>query len=88
MAANVQVNAGDYFADHVNQVSVPTDTIVGFSAGLKLNDNMEVFASGENLTNSAYVAGITPIESQLGDQARIFAPGPPLSLYGGLRVRF
>ena len=87
-AVNVQMNAGDYFADHVNAVSVPTDTIIGVSAGMKLNDNVEIFASGENLTNRAYVAGVTPILSQVDDQARIFSPGPPLTVYGGLRVRF
>ena len=87
-SANVQINAGDYFADHVNAVSVPTEPIFGLSAGLKLNDRAEIFASAENVTDRAYVAGVTPILSQVDDQARIFAPGPPLSVYGGLRVRF
>ncbi|MEZ5894051.1 MAG: TonB-dependent receptor [Parvularculaceae bacterium] len=87
-AVNVQLSAGDYFADHVNEFSVPTDPVIGFSAGYKLGDQSELFVSGENLTNSAWVAGVTPVLSQEDAQARIFSPGARAALYGGLRVRF
>lgn len=88
VAANVQLSAGDYFADYVNEVSVPTDPVFGFSAGYRLNSGAELFVSGENITDRAYVAGVTPVLSQEDALARIYSPGAPASVYGGLRVRF
>lgn len=87
-AINVQLAGGDYFADHVNEVSVPTEAVIGFSAGLQLKDQVHVFVSGENITNRAYVAGVTPVLSQNDANARIFALGARASVYGGLAFRF
>ncbi len=87
-AANVQLSGGAYFADHENTVSVSTDPVVGFSAGYRLNDRMEVFASGENLFDSGYIAGISPVLSINLDEDRIFTPGARASVYGGLKYRF
>jgi iron complex outermembrane receptor protein len=87
-ALNVAYTRGDYFADHVNEVSVPTGAVIGFSAGMTLNDQIEIYASGENITDRAYVAGVTPVYSQNLDNARIFTPGAPPAVYGGLRYKF
>lgn len=88
VAANVQLAGGAYFADHENTVSVPTDPIVGFSAGYRLNDQIEVFASGENLFDSNYVAGVSPVLTINIDEDRIFTPGARATVYGGLKYRF
>lgn len=88
VAANVTYTGGDFFADHVNGVEVPTGAVLGFSAGFTLNDRVELYASGENITDRAYVAGVTPVISQTFDNARIFAPGARAALYGGLRYKF
>jgi outer membrane receptor protein involved in Fe transport len=88
VAANVAYARGDYFADHVNEVSIPTGAVLGFSAGMSLNDRIELYASGENITDRAYVAGVTPVISQTLDNARIFAPGARAAVYGGLRYKF
>jgi|GEM_PF-2244901 len=87
-AVNVQLAGGAFYADHENLVSVPTYTLVGFSAGKRLNDNMEVFLSGENVTDIDYAAGVTPVLSQAVQDGRIFTPGNRASIYGGLRYRF
>ena len=87
-AVNVELGAGAFYADHENAVSAPTYTAVGFSAGLKLNENLEVFASGENLTDAKYAAGITPVLSQTSQNARLFTPAQRATLYGGLTYRF
>lgn len=87
-AVNVQIAAGDFFADHENDVSAPTYTLVGFSAGYRMSDNLEVFASGENLTDQKYAAAVTPVLSQTLQDGRIFTPGARASVYGGLRYRF
>lgn len=88
VAANVQIAGGDFFADHENVVSVPTYTAVGFSAGLKLNERIELFASGENLTDADYAAGVVPVLSQTDQEARLFTPARRASVYGGLTYRF
>ncbi len=88
VAANVIYTGGAYYADHVNETSVPTGAVIGFSAGMTLNDRIELYASGENITDRAYVAGVTPVLSQSVDNARIFAPGARAAVYGGLRYRF
>jgi iron complex outermembrane receptor protein len=85
---NVQMAAGAFYADHLNAVSVPTYTLVGFSAGMRMSDNLELFASGENLTDEKYAAGITPVLSQTDQDGRIFTPGARAAVYGGLRYRF
>ncbi|WDI30156.1 TonB-dependent receptor [Hyphococcus flavus] len=87
-AVNLSYTRGDHFADHLNEVSVPTGAVIGFSAGLALSENIELFASGENITDRAYVGGVTPVLSQNLDNARIFTPGAPASFYGGLRYKF
>ena len=87
-AANVQLSGGAYFADHENTVSVPTDPVVGFSAGYRLNDQLEVFASGENLFDTGYIAGVSPVLAINLDEDRIFTPGARASVYGGLKYRF
>lgn len=87
-AVNVAYTRGEYFADHVNEVPVPTGAVVGFSAGMTLNDQIEIYASGENITDRAYAAGVTPVFSQNLDNARIFTPGAPAAVYGGLRYKF
>lgn len=88
VAANVQLSGGAYFADHENTVSVPTDPVVGFSAGYRLNDRLEVFASGENLFDTGYIAGVSPVLAINLDEDRIFTPGARASVYGGLKYRF
>lgn len=88
VAANVQLSGGDYFADHENTVSVPTDPILGFSAGYRLNNQIEIFASGENILDTSYVAGVSPVLSVNIDEDRIFTPGARASVYGGLKYRF
>ncbi len=87
-AANVQLAGGDYFADHENTVSVPTDPVLGFSAGYRLSDQLEVFASGENILDTGYVAGVSPVLTINIDEDRIFTPGARASVYGGLKYRF
>ena len=88
IAANVQLAGGAFFADHENTVSVPTDPILGFSAGYRLNDQIEIFASGENLLDTGYVAGVSPVLTLNVDEDRIFTPGARARLYGGLKYRF
>lgn len=88
VAANVTYTGGEYYADHVNAVSIPAGAVLGFSAGMTLNDRVELFASGENVTDRAYVAGATPVISQTLDNARIFSPGARAAVYGGLRYKF
>lgn len=85
---NVEVAGGEFFADHENVVSVPTYTIVGFSAGYRMSDRLEVFATGENLTDNTYIAGLTPVLNQEDQEGRIFTPGARAALYGGVRYRF
>lgn len=88
VAANVRLTGGDYFADHENTTSIPSQAIVGVSAGYRLADNIEVFASGENLTDQAYTAGISPVLTLSPADDRIFTPGQRVSVYGGMRYRF
>ena len=88
VAANVQLSGGDYFADHENTTMVPTEPVIGFSAGYRLNDRVEVFASGENVLDKAYVAGVSPVLTLDIAEDRIFAPGQRASVYGGLKYRF
>ena len=85
---NVEIGAGDYYADHENEVSAPGYTVVGFSAGYRMGDNLEIYASGENLTGEHYAAGLTPVLSQELSDGRLYTPGVGASLYGGLRYRF
>jgi iron complex outermembrane recepter protein len=87
-AVNVQMSGGAYYADHENETPAPDYTVIGFSAGYRMNDNLEIFASGENLTDEAYAAGVTPVLSQTLQNGRIYTPGVGASVYGGLRYRF
>ena len=87
-AVNVQVAAGDFYADHENLVTVPTYAVVGFTAGLQLSDQLEIFASGVNLTDFSYAGGVTPITSQATQNARFYTPAARASVYGGLRYQF
>ena len=87
-AANVEYAGGAFFGDHENEFSVPSYTVVGFSAGKRLNDNTEIFVSGENLTDEAYPIGITPVREQDLQNGRIFTPANGASVYAGLRMRF
>ena len=87
-AVNVEMAAGDYFADHENEVSAPTYTLVGFSAGMRMSDHAELYLSGENLTDANFAAGLTPVLEQNVQDGRIFSPGAGPSVYAGLRYRF
>ncbi len=87
-AVNVQMAAGDYFADHENEVSTPTYTLLGFSAGMRMGENAELYVSGENLTDVNFAAGLTPVLDQNVQDGRIFSPGAGASVYAGLRYRF
>ncbi len=85
---NVELAGGAFFADHENTVSVQSHALVGFSAGWRMNDNLEFFASGENILDENYAAGITPVLSQAAQNGRIYTPGDRATVYGGMRVRF
>ena len=87
-ALNVQIAAGDFYADHQNETAVPTYAVLGFSAGYQLNEQIEIYASGENILDNEFVAGVTPVLSQATQGARGFTPGRRASLYGGLRYQF
>jgi len=88
VGVNVETALGDYFVDHENLVEAPGYTLVGFTAGLKLSDALEIYASGENLTDEIYAAGLTPVLDQTAQEGRIFTPGVGASAYAGLRLRF
>ncbi|MEM9014185.1 MAG: TonB-dependent receptor [Pseudomonadota bacterium] len=87
-AINVTIAGGDYFVDQANLTEAPTYTVVGFSAGYKLTDQIDLFASAENITDQNYVIGTTPVLSQDDQQARLFTPATRASFYAGLRYRF
>lgn len=87
-AVNVQMAGGDYFIDHENEVSAPTYTLIGFSAGLRMSDHSELYVSGENLTDVTFAAGLTPVLDQNVQDGRVFSPGAGASVYAGLRYRF
>ena len=87
-AANVEIGAGSFFVDHANLADAPTYTAVGFAAGLRLNDRIDVFASGRNLTDNAYAAGITPVLSQATQNARALTPANRAAVFAGLNYRF
>ncbi|MHA7872188.1 MAG: TonB-dependent receptor domain-containing protein, partial [Hyphococcus sp.] len=87
-AVNVQALGGDFYADHANLVSAPSDIVLGFSAGFHLSDNALLFISGENVTDTNYAAGVTPVTSQGDINGRIFTPAARASVYGGLKYRF
>ena len=87
-AVNAQVAAGDFYADHMNTVKAPTYTAVGFSAGYRLNERTEIFASGENLTDVDYAIGVTPVLLHDIQTDRIYVPAHRASVYGGLRYKF
>ncbi|MEO1242637.1 MAG: TonB-dependent receptor [Pseudomonadota bacterium] len=87
-AVNIQTAAGDYYADHENVFTAPSDIVLGFSAGLQLTDQAVLFVSGENITDTNYAAGLTPVTSQNAVNGRIFTPGARASVYGGLKYRF
>ncbi|CAK9039486.1 Probable TonB-dependent receptor YncD [Durusdinium trenchii] len=87
-AVNVQAVAGDFYADHENAFSAPSDIVLGFSAGWQLTDQAVLFVSGENITDTNYAAGVTPVTSQSTVNGRIFTPASRASVYGGLKYRF
>ena len=85
---NVEYAGGAFFADHENALAAPGYTLVGFSAGWRINDNLEIFASGENILDQNYAAGLTPVLSQSLQNGRIFTPGDRASAYAGMRLQF
>ena len=87
-AVNASHTAGDFFADHENTTAVPHELLLGFSSGLKLNDRVNLYASGENLTNAKNVYGIAPVLDQSVDNARLFTPATPRAVYVGMNYRF
>jgi len=87
-AANVEIGAGSFFVDHENLTEAPTYTAVGFTAGMRLSDQIDVFASGQNLTDDAYAAGITPVLSQATQNARALTPANRAAVFAGLTYRF
>ncbi|MEM8986146.1 MAG: TonB-dependent receptor [Pseudomonadota bacterium] len=88
LAANMRMTAGDYFADHVNETSISNTPIIGFSAGLSAGERLQIFASGENLTDEEYPAGVTPVLAQADQEGRIYTPAARVSVFGGLRYSF
>lgn len=87
-ALNVEVAAGDYFIDQANLVSAPTYAALGFSAGWRVTEQLELFASGENLLNTDFAAGLTPVLDQQDLTARVFTPANGTYLYAGARYSF
>ncbi|WP_425409688.1 TonB-dependent receptor family protein [Hyphococcus sp.] len=87
-AANVSYSRGAHYADHVNEVQIPVGAVFGFSAGMVLSDRIELYASGENVTDRANVGGFAPVTSQNLVQARIFTPDARAAVYGGMRYKF
>ena len=88
VAVNAQIGAGDFFVDHENLVAAPTYTSVGFSAGYRLSEQAELFVSGENITDTGFAGGLTPVTQFDVSTDRVFTPAARASVYGGLRYRF
>lgn len=86
-AVNVDLARGAYFADHENTVSVAADPVFGFSAGYQLRTGAELYLSGENVTDRAHVAGVTPVLDFDEPYMRVFSPGARAALFAGLKVR-
>ena len=82
-APNVEV-ASSAQVDFSNTVKSPGYTILGFSAGYNLNQNISIFLDGRNLLDKNYIATFSTAVSGAGN---VFYPGDGMAFYTGIKIK-
>ncbi|RBP51107.1 TonB-dependent receptor family protein [Arenicella xantha] len=75
------------YADYANSVQTEGYTLLGLSVAWQLNDHIRVFASGENLSDQAYVSNVATVGIATPDE-QIFTPGQGRAAYAGISIDF
>ncbi|MDN5864235.1 MAG: TonB-dependent receptor [Gammaproteobacteria bacterium] len=77
---------GSRYADMANTYQVDGYWLVGLRAGIQ-SDRWNLFVELRNITDKAYVNGVT-VYTQAAPDARALVPGAPRSLFLGFRLTF
>ncbi len=75
------------YADFENTVQSEGYTLLGFNASWSINDSIRLFASGENLTDKAYISNVSTV-GRASDRSQIFTPGQGRAGYVGVQYDF
>ncbi|QPJ60925.1 MAG: TonB-dependent receptor [Candidatus Nitronauta litoralis] len=87
IAPNAEV-ASSAFVDFSNTLKAPDYAIMGFTAGYRVNENIDLFVSGRNLLDEEYAATFSTIASPNPFNTSTFFPGDDRRLFGGVTVNF
>ncbi len=88
VTANLRHVPDGPFVDYANTVQAPGYTIYGLTGGLDLTDDLQLFASVENLTDEVYISNIAATGNQSQENTRAFTPGQGRAAYIGVSARF
>ena len=83
VAPNVEV-ASNAQVDFSNNVQSPGYTILGFTAGYNLRQNVSLYFDGRNLLDKNYIATFSTAVSGAGN---VFYPGDGRAFYAGVKIK-
>ena len=81
-------HASSAFVDFTNLLQAPDYTILGFTAGYTVNENMDLFVSGRNMLDEEYVSTFSTINTPTPFNTSVFFPGEDRRVFGGVRLKF
>lgn len=76
------------WADYANTERAPGYETVQITAGVTLNEGIELFGSVENLFDTVFISNVTTNANQRLTNEAIYTPGQGRAFFGGLRARF
>jgi len=82
-ASNIEV-ASSAQVDFSNTMQSPGYTILGFTAGYNLNQNVSFYLDGRNLLDKNYIATFSTAVSGAGN---VFYPGDGRAFYAGVKIK-
>lgn len=76
------------YVDYANTTDVPSYATANVNASYKVNDNVEFFVDGRNLTNEKYISNFSAVTNALTSSTSLYYPNDGRSVYGGLKITF
>jgi iron complex outermembrane receptor protein len=76
------------WADYANTERAPGYETVQITAGVTLDEGIELFGSVENLFDRTFISNVTTNANQRLTNEAIYTPGQGRAAFGGLRARF
>lgn len=88
IAPNMEFVPKAPYVDFANTLKATSYAVFNVESKYMIDDNKELFFEARNIFNKNYISNFSTITAATPLNTNVFYPGEPLSIYGGLKIKF